>query len=1051
MTDVLQRLTAALADRYEIEREAGQGGTAVVYLARDLKHGRKVAIKVLRSELAASLGSDRFLKEIQITAQLQHPHILPLHDSGAADGILYYVMPYVDGESLRERLAREIQLPVKDALHIVREVADALNYAHEKNVVHRDIKPENIMLSGGHAMVTDFGIAQAIQLAGERTVVANDSVSGTPAYMSPEQASGGHVDARSDIYSLGCVLYEMLVGKPPFSDVTAQGLMKQILSDPPPAIRKQRDTVAEPLEHAILSALAKLPADRPSSIREFVSLLGHETDTGRMATVQTTPVRPTTSSQPASTSLPAAPARAFNPWLASVLFLGSAAVILGITFFLVQQFGLPDWVLPGAGILLIVGLPIVVVTSLVQAKNHTDTAVAQAAVGKPRERYWLTWKKALAGGVMAFAVFGLLVAGYMTSRKMGVGPGASLVSAGVLDEKSEVLIAEFENKTGDELLGEALKEALSVDLAQSTAIKVVSQDRVARVLTMMEKESDTAIDLEVAREVAVRDGITAVVAGQVVPTGSSYVLSVRLIAAETGDVLTAHRETAKDDSELIEAVDRLSYKLREKIGESLKNIRSEKSLAQVTTGSLEALQKYSSALQAIDYEQDAMRAIELLKEATEIDTTFAMAYRKLGVILNNNGMDDALVLEAITHAYELRENLTSRENYLATAYYHSYFDEHEQTLRAYENMLDLDPDDTYALNNLSVQYQRLQNHEKALELALRANEVELSANHFTNIGASLIGLGRFEEAEKNYQEYREFSDGPRTILTGAWTAFAEHDYELVESRVAEVSSMARGIPFLIRSVGFIRGSTLGVQGRLVKAQEQYAISREANAEMGDTGTVLNILLQQAWVDIMVRERTDRVEGIIDDALRQVPLESLKPVDRPYLDLADLYALIGKTDRSREYIEQFQNELDPRIRKSEEPDYHFALGTIALAEGRPREAIDHYQVAARKGNWPFNTMLGRAYDAAGEPDSALVAYETYINTPRHWRMFIDPENLGPGYYRVGQLYEEKGDRDRALFYYSKFTELWVNADADLQPRVKAAQARINALMAEKPKS
>ena len=236
-----------------------------------------------------------------------------------------------------------------------------------------------------------------------------------------------------------------------------------------------------------------------------------------------------------------------------------------------------------------------------------------------------------------------------------------------------------------------------------------------------------------------------------------------------------------------------------------------------------------------------------------------------------------------------------------------------------------------------------------------------------------------------------------------------------------------------------------------KAFEQRAILREANAEMGDTGTVLTMLLWPAWTDIMVFERTDRVESIIDDALRQVPLESLKPVDRPYLDLADLYAMIGKTDRSREYLARFQNELEPRLQKSKEPNYQGSLGNIALAEGRPRDAIREYQTASRKGNWPFNTMLGRAYDAAGEPDSALVAYETYINTPRLWRMFVDPEDLGPSYYRVGQLYEEKGDAERAIHYYGKFTDLWESADPELQPRVADARARITALLGEKPKS
>ena len=218
MTDVLHRLTAALADRYAIQRELGSGGMATVYLAEDLKHERQVAVKVLNPELAAVLGAERFLREVKITARLDHPHILPLLDSGAAEGFLYYVMPYVEGESLRDRMDREGQLPLEDALQVTWEVADGLSYAHSHDVVHRDIKPENIMLSGGHARIADFGIARAITAAGGDSLTQTGMAIGTPVYMSPEQAAGeDRVDGRSDVYSLGCVLYEMLAGEPPFT------------------------------------------------------------------------------------------------------------------------------------------------------------------------------------------------------------------------------------------------------------------------------------------------------------------------------------------------------------------------------------------------------------------------------------------------------------------------------------------------------------------------------------------------------------------------------------------------------------------------------------------------------------------------------------------------------------------------------------------------------------------------------------------------------------------------------------------------------------------
>src|SRR5882762_2728416 len=234
MPELEERLRIALADRYALERELGRGGMAVVFLARDLRHDRAVAIKVLRHEIAAALGAERFLREIQIAAKLHHPHILPLYDSGAAADQLYYVMPYVDGKSLRERLDQETQLPLEDALTIARQVAGALAYAHSHDVVHRDIKPENILLESGEAVVADFGIARAITAAGGDKLTQTGMAIGTPLYMSPEQAGGGAVDGRSDLYSLACVLYEMLAGHPPFLGGTAQAILARHALDPVP-------------------------------------------------------------------------------------------------------------------------------------------------------------------------------------------------------------------------------------------------------------------------------------------------------------------------------------------------------------------------------------------------------------------------------------------------------------------------------------------------------------------------------------------------------------------------------------------------------------------------------------------------------------------------------------------------------------------------------------------------------------------------------------------------------------------------------------------------
>ncbi len=271
MTDV-DRLTAALSDRYTIERELGAGGMATVYLAHDVKHDRQVALKVLRPDLAASLGADRFLREVRIAANLSHPHILPLYDSGEADGFLFYVMPYVEGESLREKLDREGELPIPEATRILKEIADALAYAHEHRVVHRDIKPDNVMLSGRHALVMDFGVAKAVSEATGRHQVTTAGVAlGTPTYMAPEQAAADpHVDHRADIYALGVLAYEILAGRPPFMGTTAQQILSAQVMVAPEPLATYRSTVPPELAAVIMRCLEKKPADRWQTAEELL-------------------------------------------------------------------------------------------------------------------------------------------------------------------------------------------------------------------------------------------------------------------------------------------------------------------------------------------------------------------------------------------------------------------------------------------------------------------------------------------------------------------------------------------------------------------------------------------------------------------------------------------------------------------------------------------------------------------------------------------------------------------------------------------------------------
>jgi TolB-like protein/tRNA A-37 threonylcarbamoyl transferase component Bud32 len=322
MADIPDRLQAALRDRYRLDREVGQGGMATVYLAQDLKHNRRVALKVLRPELAAALGPERFVREVETVAQLQHPHILPLFDSGEADGFLYYVMPFVDGESLRERLKREGRIPIHEAVRILREVVDALAHAHQNGIVHRDIKPDNVMLSGRHAVVTDFGVAKAVSAAGTDKLTTVGVALGTPTYMAPEQAMGEtNLDQRADIYSVGALAYELLTGSPPFDKPTAQALLSAHVLEKPTPPGERRPEVSPALSDLVMRCLEKEKDARYQTAEEMLpalEVLG--TPSGGVTPTHTRP-------------LPAMPGRGRAgkrlPWLAIaaavVIVIGAAA------------------------------------------------------------------------------------------------------------------------------------------------------------------------------------------------------------------------------------------------------------------------------------------------------------------------------------------------------------------------------------------------------------------------------------------------------------------------------------------------------------------------------------------------------------------------------------------------------------------------------------------------------------------------------------------------------------------------------------------------------
>jgi serine/threonine-protein kinase len=417
-TDVgeITRVRKALATRgYNVERVLGEGGMATVYLATDVKHHRHVAVKVMRPDLAATLGAERFLREVEIAAQLNHPNILPVHDSGNADGVLYYVMPYVDGESLHERIKRETQLPVDEALRIAREVGEALAYAHSRRIVHRDIKPANIMLSAGHALVADFGIARAVGGGGSAITQTGFAV-GTPQYMSPEQASGSAaVDGRSDIFALGCVLYEMLAGEPPFTGPTPQAIVTRSMTEPPRSLTTTREGVSPAVEAVVIRSLTKNPADRWQTAADFAKALGAAEDQVRLGPISG-----------ARTPAPM-PAAATGPSAATVwtIFGVAGVAALVLVYGLVRRWGLPVWSLGLAVGLLAVGALVLVTAGRVEVRRTSGESVG----GLLR---LFTWRNATLGGIAALGLWSAVATALVFRGPAGGSATGSVVRLAVL-------------------------------------------------------------------------------------------------------------------------------------------------------------------------------------------------------------------------------------------------------------------------------------------------------------------------------------------------------------------------------------------------------------------------------------------------------------------------------------------------------------------------------------------------------------------------------------------------------------------------------------------
>jgi tetratricopeptide (TPR) repeat protein/TolB-like protein len=1050
--DLLGRLTEALGNSYRIEGELGGGGMSRVFLALEVELDRQVVIKVLPPEMGAGVNQDRFRREVQLAAKLQHSHIVPLLTAGASGDLLYYIMPFIEGESLRAKLAREGELPVGEAARIIREVTDALSYAHERGIVHRDIKPDNVMISSGHALVTDFGVAKAVtESTGGMSLTSLGMALGTPAYMAPEQAAGDpHVDHRADLYALGAMAFEMLAGRPPFTGPNPQALLAAQVTQIPDRVSSFRPAVPPGLETVVMRCLEKRAADRWQKATELLPYLDAVlSPTGGIA--------PTSVALPISSGTQAAIRRA-QPGRVIAMFAGAALVVLAAVYGIVQLVGLPDWVLLVAAGLMAVGLPIMLMTSRQEherAMTRALTGYAPAPTGIDRH---FTWRKAIMGGVAAFVGLGVLAGGFMGLRAAGIGPFGTLVSSGTLKERERIVLAEFENLTPDSTLGATITELLRMDLAQSPMLTVYDAAQVSTVLARMRRSPNEKVTFEVAKEIAAREGLKAVLAGDVRPLGSGFVLSARLVSTGSGDILWAGRQDVAASDGISLAIDKLSATLRERVGESLRSIRADAPLDEVTTASFEALQAYVQADRAVGT-GDIDGAIALLERAIEHDSNFAMAWRKIGVLWGNQGREPERRRAALERAYSLRDRLSQRERYLAEAQYQlAVALDTTASVAAYQAVLDRYPEDRIALNNLGLIY-RAQGRD-AEGLALYKRSIATGAAPATTYGNAIPAeyqFGNPDTARALLAQFQEaYPDNPGIRQTLANFMMAEEQYDSARAALQGLREDVRGTP---REVGAMFG-LVNLNQAAGRLEESRPLLREAirrafeqdpqgwKARPAEVARLADLATQSQFA-LQYLGDANRAVALLDQAMEVVPAAQRGDDGSP-ADWAASYADAGRVDRARGLVRDWEKQASDSVRENPPTNWYRTMRALALAEGRHEEALNQARkIRDKLPNCETCEFfeIARIYDAMGQPDSSRVYLEAIL--AERTLGIRGGTDLPLIYRRLGEIYQAAGDRTKAIEYYTRFVDLWAQADAPLQPKVEEARKRIANLAGEKP--
>lgn len=964
----------SIISHYKILERLGAGGMGEVYLAEDMKLGRKVAIKVLSQEFTTNRDRlNRFEQEACAASALNHPNILTIHEVGEDNGSHFIATEYIDGKTLRRHMSGSA-LEAHQILDIAVQAASALEEAHGAGIVHRDIKPDNIMVRrNGYVKVLDFGLAKLTEDATDRTpsdgeastrvLVQTDAgvVMGTSHYMSPEQARGKPVDGRSDIWSLGVVMYEMVAGRVPFEGETSTDVIVAITQKEAPPLARFAPNVPAELDWIVNKALRKEREERYQTIRELLTDLRRLKQKLEFEVELERSVSPDSVSRSAITAVPAPPT----------------------------------------------------LSGRVAATAETATHPASSA-----EYLVSEIKRHKIGATLIAALVALAV---------GAGVFFYFNRAQALTDKDTVLIADFANTTGDSVFDGTLKQALAVQLGQSPFLNIYSDERVREALRFMGRSPDERITKDIAREICQRQGLKALLAGSVSSLGSNYVITLDAINAQSGESIARQQVEANSKEQVLSALGKAALELREKLGESLSSIkRHDVPIEQATTSSLEALKAY-----AMGNEERArgnnQEEIRFYKRAIELDPNFAMAYARIAVFHGNREqMEEAQPYAQ--KAFDLRDRVSERERlYISEKYYNYVLGDVDKAMEVLQTWTRLYPNDFIPHNNLALRYQEQGRYEEALKEALEA--VRLSPNNTAardNLIGTFAALGRFDEAAEALEQLRKvYPDGRAVHFNDYHLAFIRGDHAVMERE----SQWARGKPVEPDFMA-MEASAAAALGKLKKAEELRQRAFEGFKSQNRNDNAAQILLGLAFRQAAFgkcSEAKANVATALGLHKGKMTINGAAALFADCGDAARALALLAESLKVYPNDTITVNMFAPAVRAQVERSRGNPTEALQLLESVRR--YDFGLIAGLYNNylrgWIF-LDLKRGQDAAAE-------FQKMID-----QRGVDPmSELRPlAHVGLARAAAISGDVAKSRTAYQNFFALWKDADADLPVLIQA---------------